>query len=247
MRGFLFTFGYMISTYNFLWTRLIQYGQKYQLAAPSVTEFNGNLDEVQREAISLLAPYYQESELVRSLLAPWIRRIYDVSDSNGQLLQPERVGVEEETSETFFRIISMGVTDSSGNILFGISPAMEAEIVEMQRIPQRKPDLTKSRAYYLSYDNVIQLFPPQVISYILFYLVYPTKAFIAFTYQLQNGEYIQVYDATNSADLYWDENASNLLLYMLLEKYGISSRDDLLQEYGKLGVDISLQLQPKSA
>lgn len=247
MRGFFYTFGCMISTYNFLWTRLIQYGQKYQLAAPSVAEFNGNLAEVQIEASNLLAPYYQENELVRALLAPWVRRIYDVSDANGQLLQPQRVGIEEQTTESFYRIIGMGLTDGSGNMLYGISPAMEAEIVEMQRIPQRQPSLAKKRVYFLNYDNVIQLYPAQSLPYVLFYLIYPTKAFLAFTYQLQNGEYIQVYDPVNSADLYWDENASNLLLYMLLEKYGISSRDDLLQEYGKLGVGLSLQLQSKSA
>lgn len=237
----------MISTYGFLWTRLIQYAQKYQLQVPAVQEFNSNLDEVQREAISLLAPHYQESELVRSLLAPWVRRIYDVSDQTGQFLQPLRVGTEEETTETFYRILSLGVTDGNGNLLYGISPAMEAEIVEMQRIPQRKPDLTKSRVYYINYDGVVQLYPQTAINYILFYLVYPTEALLAFNYTIQNSEYVQQYDPLNSVDLRWDENASNLLLYMLLEKYGISSRDDLLQEYGKIGVNISLQLQSKSA
>lgn len=225
----------------------MRYVQKYQLAAPAVQEFNGNLDEVQKEAISLLSPHYQGSELVRSLLAPWVRRIYDSSDSTGQLNQPLRVGVEEETTEIFYRVLSLGVTDGNGSILFGISPVMEAEIVEMQRIPQRSPNLAKSRAYYINYDGVIQLYPEQSIPYVLFYLVYPTAAYLAFTYQLVNGEYVQIYDPSNSADLYWDENASNLLLYMLLEKYGISSRDDLLQEYGKVGVSISLQMQSKEA
>lgn len=237
----------MIAVYDFLWTRLIQYGQKYQLAAPSVTEFNGNLDEVQREAISLLAPHYQESELVRSLLAPWVRWIYDTSDQYGVVVFPQRVGTEEPVTETFYRIVGLGITDGNGNILYGVSPAMEAEIVEMQRIPQRKPDLTKKRAYYNVWQETIQLWPQTALTYAMAYLVYPTKAVLVFSYQLENGEYIQVYDPLNSVNLYWDENASNLLLYMLLEKYGISSRDDLLQEYGKLGVDISLRLQPKSA
>jgi hypothetical protein len=91
----------------------------------------------------------------------------------------------------------------------------------------------------------VQLYPQQAINYQLFYLVYPTTALLVFSYQLVNGEYVQIYDPLNSVDLAWDMNASNLLLYMLLEKYGISSRDDLLQEYGKVGIDISLQLQSK--
>jgi hypothetical protein len=234
-------FDSMIGVY-FLWQRLINYGQKYQLASLSVDEFNSNLAEVQLEAMTMLGPKYQSNELVRSLLAPWVRRIYDTSDQNGQIQQPQRVGVEEQTTETFYRMVGMGVTDTNGNLLFGISPTMEAEIVEMQRIPQRKPDLTKSRAYYINYDDVIQLYPQQNISFILWYLVYATMAKLAFTYTLVNGEYIQQYDAINSVDLQWDENATNLLIYLLLEKYGISSRDDLLQEYGKLGIEISTQM-----
>lgn len=231
----------MVSTYYFLWTRLIQYGQKYQLAAPSVDEFNGNLDEVQREAITILGPHYQANEKVRSLCAAWVRRIYDTSDQNGQLNLPQRVGVEEETTEEFYRLVGMGVTDGNNKLLYGISPAMEAEIVEFNRIPQRKPDLTKSRAYYINYDTVIQLYPEQEIPYILFYLIYPTEAKLAFTYAMVNGEYVQTYDPANTVDLMWDKDASNLLLYMLLEKYGISSRDDLLAEFARIGIQVSLE------
>lgn len=247
MRLFLFAikciFDVMVAVYSFLWTRLIEYGRKYQMQSPSVDEFNHNLDEVQREAITILGPHYQVNEKVRSLCAPWVRRIYDTSDQNGQLLQPQRVGVEEETTEEFYRLVGMGVVDANGKLLYGISPAMEAEIVEFTRIPQRKPDLTKSRAYYINYDNVIQLYPEQEIPYILWYLIYPTAALLAFTYDLVDGEYVQTYDPENSVDLYWDKNASNLLLYMLLEKYGISSRDDLLAEFGKLGIAMMLEVQ----
>lgn len=235
----------MVQIYSFLWLRLIDYGRKYQLAAPSVDEFNSNLAEVQIEAMTLLGPHYQANERVRSILSTWVRRIYDTSDQNGQLLHPLRVGVEESTTEQFYRIVGMGVTDGNGKLLYGISPAMEAEIVEMNRIPQRKPDLTKSRSYYIDYDAVIQLYPEQKIPYILWYLVYPTIAQLAFTYSVINGEYVQTFDPVNTIPLQWDDSASNLLLYMLLEKYGISSRDDLISEFGKLGIEMSLETQTK--
>jgi len=230
----------MISTYFFLYERLINYAAKYQLAAPAVDEFNSALKEVQLEAVNILCPLYQTSEKIRTMLSPLVRRIIDVSDSNGQLLQPQRVGVEEETTELFYRVVAMAVTDNNGNMLYGISPAMEAEIVEMQRIPQRKPDLTKSRAYYIGYDEVIQLYPQQQIPYELWYVIYPPDAYIAFNYVLVNGEYVQQYDPGNSSDLSWDPSASNLLLYLMLEKYGISSRDDILQEYAGMGLKLSL-------
>lgn len=224
-----------------MWNRLLDYAQKYQLQMDTVPGFNSKLKEIQLEAINILCPLYQTNEKVRTMLSTWVRRITDVSDSNGQLLQPARVGVEEETSEEFYRIVAMGVTDINGKLLYGISPAMEAEIVEMQRIPQRKPDLTKSRAYYIAYDNVVQLYPEQQIPYQMWYIIFPAEAYIAFQYVLVNGEYVQQYDPANSADLYWDKSAANLLLYLLLEKYGISSRDDLLQEYAEMGIKLSIQ------
>lgn len=230
----------MISTYNFMYERLINYAAKYQLAAPAVAEFNSALQEVQLEAVNILCPLYQSTEKVRVMIAPLVRRIYDMSDNNGQCLLPQRVGVEEETTELFYRLVAIGVTDNSGNLLYGISPAMEGEIVDMQRIPQRRPDLTKSRAYYINYDSVIQLYPTQQIPYQLWYVIYPPDAYIAFNYVLVNGEYVQQYDAANSSDLQWDPSAANLLLYLLLEKYGISSRDDLLQQYADMGIKLSL-------
>lgn len=233
----------MIESYGFMFKRLIDYAAKYQLQVPTVDEFNSKLDEVQLEAVNILCPLYQENEKVRTMLANQVRRIYDVTNSTGQALQPQRVSVEEETTEEFYRIIAMGVTDNNGKTLFGISPAMEAEIVEMQRIPQRQPNLAKSRAYYNNYDGVIQLYPEQSIPYVLWYVIYPTKAYISFTYVLVNGEYVQQYDSGNSANLFWDKSAANLLLYLLLEKYGISSRDDLLQEYADMGIKLSLSPQ----
>ena len=230
----------MVGTYSFLWLRLIDYGKKYQMQAPSVDSFNSALDEVQREAISILAPYYQTNEKVRALLSPFIRRIFDTTDQNGQLLQPRRVSVEEETTEEFYRVVSMGVTDGNGTTLFPIHQTMENEIALMTLIPQRQPNITKNRAYYINYDDVIQLYPEQSIPYILFYLIYPPTAQLAFTYSVVDGEYIQTFDPLNTFDLQWDRNASNLLLYMLLEKYGISSRDDLLAEFGKLGIQMTL-------
>jgi len=227
--------------YNFMWQRLAVYSAKYQLQQPAVQEFNSTIDEVQRELISMLAPYANMNEKVRALLEPWIRRIYDTSDQNGQIDFPQRVGVEEEVTETFFRVISMSVTGAGGTAtLFPIHPIMESEITIAQLMPQRAPDLTKNRAYYNVYDGVIQLYPMQGIPYLMWYLVYPVAAILAFNYEMQNGEYVQVYDPDNTVDLYWNENASNILLYMLLQKYGISVRDDLIAEFGRIGITTAI-------
>jgi hypothetical protein len=44
------------------------------------------------------------------------------------------------------------------------------------------------------------------------------------------------YDAGNTVDLAWPSSAANLILYKMLEKYGVSVREQLLQEYAKYGI-----------
>lgn len=239
----------MVDIYG-LWKDYIGFCAKYQLQVSTVDDFNQKIKQIQNELFSMLHPHYRKNEFVRSLLEPFLRRIYDISDQNGQLLNPQRVGVEEQTTEVFCRIIGFSVTDGNGNILFPIVKVMESAIGDLQNIPQRQPDLTKNRCYYLSYDNVTQLYPQQSINYMMFYLVYPDEANLAFTYQLVNGEYVQVFDQSSTVNLNWNKNAENLILYMVLEKYGITTRDVTLQEFGKAGIALLFvqgQPQPNEA
>ena len=231
----------MVAIYDFLWLRYIDYAKKYQLQIDAVNDFNSKIDEVQREIISILSEYYQKNDKVRTLLSPFTRRLYDQSDQNGQILFPQRVGVEEQTTEEYYRLLGLGITDENGKILFSVDKTDEDELIYSYRVPQRKPNADKNAVYYLQYNSVIQLYPEEQFYYVLYYLIYPTTATLVFTYNIVDGEYVQTHDQNSTIDLQWDKNASNLLLYMLLEKYGISSRDELLSEFGRFGVQFSLK------
>lgn len=227
----------MIQIYNFLWKRLADYGKKYQSGIDVVDDFNTKIKEIQLEVINDLSPYYQTNELVRGILEVWVREIVSISSGSGLVALPS-VG-----TEVFMRALSLGVVNGSGDFLFEINPYTENEVAISQRFPQRKPDVSKRIVGYVNYNKRIQLYPKSAINYQMFYFIYPTEAKIAFTYTTVDGEDIMAYDDANSVNLAWNENAANIILYKLLEKYGISSRELLLNEYGKLGVATSLQGQ----
>lgn len=224
----------MIETYNFLWKRLADYGKKFQSGQDTVDEFNTKLDEIQLEVINDLSPHYQTNELVRGLLDVWVRNITSISSSTGNVTRPV-VG-----SEVFLRVLSMGVIDEEGNELFEMRQYIETELFIAQRIPQRRPSLSKKIVAFVPYNKKIQLYPKSAIRYNMFYFIYPTTAKIAFTYATVDGEDVMTLDAANTVNLAWDASAANLILYKLLEKYGIASREMLLAEYGKLGIQLSL-------
>lgn len=224
----------MIKIYDFLWKRLADYGKKFQSGMDVVDDFNTKIDEVQLEVINDLSPYYQANELVRGMINAWVRRIVSVSNASGIINRPTVSG------EEFMRVLSLGVVDDAGSYRFEINPYLENEITIAQRLPQRKPSIAKRIVCYVPFDNSIQLYPEEAINYAMYYLIYPKQAKIAFTYTSTADEDVMTYDQANSVDLVWDKNASNIILYKLLEKYGISSREMLLAEYAKLGIQTSL-------
>lgn len=233
----------VIDIYQDLWLRVSQYAQKYMSGAQNVATFNGALSEVQNEVFSMLSPYYSTNEKVRGLLAVWVKSI-NATATNGVYSIPSG-----SNDPQFDRVISLAVTDGANppNIQYEINPISEGELVYVNRLPQRKPDLTKKRVYFLVDAPTTINFFPKVASlpFFMYYIVFPTEAKIAFTYTETDDEDVMTYDSGNSVQLQWTKDARNLILYKMLEKYGVTVREQLLQVYAQLGISEMLS-QPNN-
>lgn len=219
----------MILVYNFLWNRLADYAAKYQSGTDPVSSFNSKLAEVQLEIFNDFSPLYDESEKVKTLLDVWVKEQIGSSNSSGVVT----VGTAPEVVS---RVLSSGYT-SSGNIAFSTPQISESELIAIARIPQRAPNVTTKNVYFrFNAPSTLQFYPKTTITYDLFYLIYPSDAHIAFTYSVTANEDIMTYDSVNTVDLAWPSSAANLILYKMLEKYGVSVREQLLQEYAKYGI-----------
>src|SRR5690606_35038297 len=96
--------------------------------------------------------------------------------------------------------------------------------------------VTERRVYFLSIGSDIQLYPKEAIPYEISFIGHPPEAKIAFTYQEVGGEDVMTYDGNDSEDLVWDKNAFNFIVYMMLDKYGVSSRENILNEFAQMGL-----------
>jgi hypothetical protein len=219
----------MIAVYDFLWLRLGDYAAKYQSGTDTVTAFNTKLAEVQLELHSDFSPYYGKNEKVTTLLDFWVKQQTGTSPGTGI----ETIGTDLEIVN---RIISAGYAPS-GAITFAIPAVAENELPAIARIPQRAPNVSKKIVYHrFTSPDTVYFYPAAAIPYFIFYLIYPLEAHIAFTYTSTDDEDIMTYDPDNSVDLQWPESASNLILYLMLEKYGVSVREQLLQTYAEYGI-----------
>jgi len=213
-----------------LWNRVNQYASKYMSGQTIVDTFNGALAEVQAEIYNDLSPFYQENEKVRGLLNVWVKSVNATFAA----------GSYTSGDTQFDRVVSMAITDGNTPpiMLYEVNPITEGELVYANRIPQRKPDPTKKRVYYFMDGPLIIKTAPNTIAlpFIMYYLSYPTLAKIAFTYTEVDDEYVMTYDDANSDDLGWVIDAYNIILYKMLEKYGVETRDQWTAEYAKLGL-----------
>ena len=214
----------------YLWERIAGYGQKYQSGQDNVDYFNTALQEVQYEIFNDFSPIYDKSEKVKSLLDFWVRPQSGVSNADGTV----GVGVYPEVVA---RPLGVGYATSPSLVEFGIPSVAENELMAIARIPQRAPNVAKKNVYYrFNSPSTANFYPAQAIPYSMFYMIYPSAAYIAFTFTSTDDEDIMTYDPNNSADLAWPAAATNLILYKMLEKYGVSVREQLLQEYAKYGL-----------
>jgi hypothetical protein len=217
-----------------LWNRVNQYAAKYQSGQAVVATFNAALAEVQAEVYNDLSPYYQVNEKVRGLLNVWVK-VLNATFSAGAYTMPNGNNDPE-----FDRVISLAITNGSNpaTILYEVNPITEGELVYANRIPQRAPDATKKRVYYLMDGPLTINVRPQTVNlpFVLYYLVYPTKSEIAFTYTETDDEDVMTYDEDNSTNLGWSKDAFNIILYKMLEKYGIETRDQWTAEYARMGL-----------
>ena len=217
----------------YLWNRISAYGQKYQSGADNVAYFNTALAEVQSELFNDFSAIYDESEKVKDLLNFWVRPQSGTSNPDGS------TGIG-----TFPEVVArpLGIGYGSPSLIqFAIPATSESELMAIARMPQRQPNVAKKNVYYrFNTPSIVNFYPVTTIPYSLFYLIYPSTAQIAFTFSTVSNEDIMTYDPTNSTDLAWPESASNLIIYKMLEKYGVQVREQLLQEYARYGITQSV-------
>lgn len=214
----------MINPQDMLWS-LGDYAKDYQSGMNPVPEFNTKLNESQQMLFDILSPEYDRNERVRSLLEPLVKSAKVTSLASGVITPPDG----------FHRVL--GGRYSQGSKRYPIYYAKENEIIESDFIPQRKADLSKGIAYFTYMNGSLILTPNTVLEIDMVYLANPAPAKLVYNYSATPQSYVQL-DTVNTNNLDWNNNASGLILSILLMKYGVIGRDQLKMELGNFGISI---------
>lgn len=213
----------MIDTKVFI-DKLQNLTRKYQSSFETGSALTDYINLAQNELAEYLYSIYEINQRALDVLGPIIVTVPLVSDSTGKLTLP--ADYNHRLDLLYIKGSKEHNTHYIGTNQVGI----------IERIPQRRGDLNKNRVNYTFRNKAIQLFPKEALDMLLTYVKYPAQAKVAYTYSVTAGEDIRTYDVANSVNMEWDENVSNLLLYMTLDKMGIPNKDELTKEYAQLGI-----------
>lgn len=184
----------------------------------SIPEWNANLKRTQTEAIEFLAPFYEVNQQVTDALAIFIKLATGTSDGSGILTKPD----------DYVHLTSLDVAD------YPCYPISVNQRTTIKSSPIRKPS-TETNQYYRMFQNgIIQLLPETALTVNYTYIRKPASASISAVNVSDDDSDYQTITAV--ADLEWPHQLFNLFLYLMLEKMGMEVKEQVLIEYGNLGI-----------
>lgn len=203
-----------------LYNRVNDYLKKYQSGFDTVADYNGKFYQVQYELANYLIAIHARNERAQQYLQPLIVSANVTSSASGVMPLP---------AEFMYYL--------SGEYLGKpIHKVSVNQLITYETLPQRRGDLSKSRVNITGINNGWLAKPASVFTVLINYVKHPPASSIAFTLSATGEEDILTYDEPNTVDFVWSEDCINLLVYMMLDKVGMSVREELLREYAQLGL-----------
>lgn len=194
--------------------------RKHQSGLLSVAEFNRFFAIAQTELVNYLISIHPVNEMADEYLQPVITTAPVTASSTGIITKP-----------TGFLYYLSGSYNGKP-----IHKLTSNQIDTYEQIPQRRGDLAKNRVNIAGIDNGWEARPASAFTAKIRYVKNVPEAKLVFTKETVSGEDRLVYNDASSIDCVWNESCINLLGYMMLEKRGVSIREQLLQEYSQLGI-----------
>jgi len=215
----------MINIVEFI-DRLADLTKKNQSGFDAGKGITGKINQCQLELAEYLHSIYEVNQKAVDLLAPLIIKVSPISsNATGLITKPENY------NHLLALRFKKGVNEIHKTQYIGTN-----QVSIISKIPQRKADLTKNRVLYTFTGEGITVYPAQALSFEMVYVKYPKEAKIGYTYTNVNNEPKRVVDPAKTENLEWGMNCFNLLLYMVMDKMGLSVRDHILSEYAQLGI-----------
>lgn len=192
-------------------------------------EKNNIIYSVQYEILSTLCDNYENNQKVSDALVNHVVRTDLTTSITGELI------IEDEV-EDYYRLLSVLYQGTYPSIKIGTN-----EKAMYLTSPIRKPDLTKNKTLYYMSNGSINVLPEQGMDMELIYCRKPTEARIVYESISGDEDDYLVVDEDETIDLEFPEGLFNLFAYSILEKLGISMKEQLALEYSNLGIQRTIK------
>lgn len=199
-------------------------------------EDNADLYAVQYEILGLLCDNYENNQKVSDALINHVRTLQIDTDITGVItITDSGAGASQSDGEygldDYYRTLTV--------LYDGLYPTTKIntnEIGMYQTSPIRRFDTAKNRAGYYFADGSINMLPAEAMEVTLIYCRKPTDAIIAYTSESDDDNDYQTIDEADTVDIEFPESLFNLFVYKMVERLGISMKEQVLFEYAQLGI-----------
>lgn len=180
-------------------------------------EWNNILSSVQKELAEYLFTFYESNTQVQDALS-FLAKPATASVTSAGLSKPS----------DYLHFISASVGE------YEVYPVKLNQRKIISQLPSRKPSTTTNKYYYFMEDNKIKFLPAVNLSVNYTYLRKPAEASVVLT--ATSDEYNDYLVPSVGVNLEWGTTMFNLIMYMMLEKLGVESKDQLTIEFSQLGI-----------
>lgn len=204
-----------------VWDRVADYSKKHQNGFDDVDAFNGKVNEAISELTSYLLSIHAVNERASELLQPYIKSDTLTGSSTAVFTKPADFNYYLSASYEGVPVHKLSIN----------------QLDDYEQIAQRKGNLTKKRVNIAGVNNGWEGRPQSAYDIRLNYVFIPSaEPKIVFTEESTEDEDLLEYDDAATIDFLFDVKCIPLITYMVLEKLGVEIREQLLLEYGQLGI-----------
>lgn len=177
----------------------------------TVEEWNNNLRLVQISILTLFREMYEREQIISDAISPFVTN----------------APVSNVKPNNYFSFVEAEI---NGEVVYPIS---RNRVAMTKTSPIRKPSASKQVYYYYEGDQVKFLVDGSMTG-TMTYIRRPDDSILSVSYIDSDDSDYETYAVDKNLE--WPELVENLFVYLMLERLGISQKDNLLIEYSKLGL-----------
>lgn len=180
-------------------------------------EWNNILSSVQKELSEYLFTFYESNTQVQDAIS-FLAKPATATVTSAGLSKPS----------DYIHFISATIGG------YPVYPIKLNQRAVVNQLSSRKPSTATNKYYYFMEDDKIKFLPSGTLSVSYTYLRKPAEASIVLT--ATEDDFNDYLVPSVGVNLEWPPTMFNLILYMMLEKLGFESKDQLTLEFSQLGI-----------